>query len=67
MTAWGGLRPGQFDRTQLGKRAPADGLFAKSAAQQLRGQAEMFGDGTGPDTGADPLALFTESECGESQ
>jgi len=59
MTDWRELRPGQFDRTQLGKRPPADGLFAKSAAQQLPGQAQMFGDGPEPasedDTPADDM------------
>jgi len=50
MADWTDFRPGQFDRTQLGKRDPEPGLFPRSEAQQLPGQAAMFGDDTEPES-----------------
>lgn len=68
MTAWGELRPGHFDRTKLGKRQPAPGLFGESQARQLPGQGDLLDDTTPePASSDDGLALFAESECGESQ
>ena len=49
MTAWGELRPGHFDRTRLGKREPAPGLFGRSEAQQMPGQTDLLDDITAPD------------------
>ncbi len=55
---WSSFRPGHFDRALLGKREPVAGLFAKSEAQQLDGQAMMFGDeDSEPEPGPD------ESDC----
>ena len=68
MTDWTRFRAADFDRTQLGKREPAPGLFGESQARQLPGQGDLLDD-TAPEPGtdADALALFAESECGEHQ
>jgi len=63
MADWSDYRPGHFDRTQLGKRDPGPGLFPKSEAQQLPGQAAMFGDADSPNTPDEP----GESDCLEFQ
>jgi hypothetical protein len=59
MTAWGELRPGHFDRTRLGKREPAPGLFGESQARQMPGQGDLLDDTApgddAPETGSDCL------------
>lgn len=67
MADWTEFRRGHFDRTLLGKREPAPGLFGRSEAQQLPGQGDLFGGADSPDTTDDGLALFEQSECGEHQ
>lgn len=57
MTDWTQLRPADFDRTQLGKRQPAPGLFGESQARQLPGQGDLLDDTTpaGDDAPADDM------------
>lgn len=56
MTDWTAFRPGDFDRTQLGKRQPAPGLFGASQAQQMPGQGDLLDDSpAGEDAPADDM------------
>lgn len=49
MADWTQFRPADFDRTQLGKRPAAPGLFGESQARQMPGQGDLLDDTTAED------------------